>query len=207
MLGIKMRSPWTPTPGAELLADEAQVVGRFEVGNPVVEEPDTMRRTQAIQFVKPDRPSAQALAEVLEEALEPPWRIQLDEACGLGPRVPHGVGDSARLQHPAAGSRLDDLLANPRVHLSLEHIEPDIVLVHVWRKEQPRLERLLDDRDDPVCLLPVELDEDAVGVVTLVPGDQRLALDAFSHGSPPFAFGFPIVSAPLVTLNASKEIM
>jgi hypothetical protein len=33
------------------------------------------------------------------------------------------------------------------------------------------LERLLDDRDGSVRLLAVQLDEDAVGVVTLVLGD------------------------------------
>jgi hypothetical protein len=44
-----------PTPGSELLADEAQVVSRLEVGNPVVEEPDAVRLAKAIQFVEPDR--------------------------------------------------------------------------------------------------------------------------------------------------------
>jgi hypothetical protein len=39
-------------------ADEAQVVGRFELGNPVVEETDAVRLTKAIQFVEPDRPLA-----------------------------------------------------------------------------------------------------------------------------------------------------
>jgi hypothetical protein len=56
----------------------------------------------------------------------------------------------------------------------------------VWRQEKTRLERLLDDRDDPVRFLALELDDDAVGVVTLVSGDQCLALDAFTHGSPPW---------------------
>jgi hypothetical protein len=77
------------------------------------------------------------------------------------------MGDPARLQHPATGCRLDDLVANPGVHLPLEHVEPDIVLVHVWWEEKARLERLLDDRDGPVRLLAIQLDEDAVGVVTL----------------------------------------
>jgi hypothetical protein len=57
------------------------------------------------------------------------------------------------------------------VHLPLEHIQPDIVLMHVWREEKTGLERLLDDRDGSVRLLAVQLDEDAVGVVTLVLGD------------------------------------
>jgi hypothetical protein len=52
-----------------------------------------------------------------------------------------------------------------------------------WRQEKSRLERLLDDRDGPVRLLALQLDEDAVGVVTLVPGDQRPAIDAFTHVS------------------------
>jgi len=115
----------------ELLADDAQVVGRFEVGNPVVEETDTMWLAQPIQFVEPDGSLAQALSEVLEEELEPAWRVQLDDACRLGPRVPHGVGDTARLKDPAAGRRLDDLLADPSVHLPLEHVEPDIVFMYV----------------------------------------------------------------------------
>jgi hypothetical protein len=169
----------------KLLADDAQVVGRFEVGNPVVEETDTVRPAKAIQFVEPDRPLAQPLSEVLEEKLEPAWSVQLDDACRLGARVPHGVGDAARLQHPAAGCRLDDLLADPSVHLPLEHVEPDIVLVHVWRQEKTRLEWLLDDRDGPVRLFALKLDDDAVGDVTLVRGDQRLALDAFTHNSSP----------------------
>jgi hypothetical protein len=59
-----------PTPGSELHADDAQVVGRFEVGNPVVEETDTVRFAKAIQFVEPDRPLAQPLSEVLEEQLD-----------------------------------------------------------------------------------------------------------------------------------------
>src|SRR5215475_3046880 len=122
-----------PTPGSELFADEAQVVGRFEVGNPVVEETDAMRLAKAIQLVEPDRPLAQPLSEVLEEELEPTWRVQLDDACRLGPRVPHGVWDPARFQHPAAGCCLDDLIADPSVHLPLEHVEPDIVHVHVWQ--------------------------------------------------------------------------
>src|SRR5512144_2024714 len=116
-----------------LLADEAQVVGRFEVGNPVVEKTDTVRLAKAIQFVEPDRPLAQPLSEVLEEELEPTWRVQLDDTCRLGPRVPHSMGDPARFQHPAAWCRLDDLLGDPNVHFPLEHVEPDIVLMHVWR--------------------------------------------------------------------------
>ena len=152
----------------ELLADDAQVVSRFEVGNPVVEETDTVRPAKAIQFAEPDRPLAQPLSEILEEELEPTWRVQLDDACWLGPRVPHGMGDPARLHHPAAWRRLDDLLGDPNVHLPLEHVEPDIVLVHVWRQEKTRLERLLDDRDGPVRLLAVKLDDDAVDDVTLV---------------------------------------
>jgi hypothetical protein len=117
------------TPGSKLLADEAQVVGRFEIGNPVVEEADAVRLAKAIQFVEPDRPLPQPLSEVLEEELEPTRRVQLDDTCGYGPCVPHGVGDSARFQHPAARCRLDDLIADPSVHLPLEHVEPDIVLV------------------------------------------------------------------------------
>jgi hypothetical protein len=54
-----------------LLADDTHVVGRLEVGDPVVEETDTVRLAKAIQFVEPDRPLAQPLAEVLEEELEP----------------------------------------------------------------------------------------------------------------------------------------
>jgi hypothetical protein len=64
------------------------------------------------------------------------------------------------------------------VHLPLEHVEPDIVLVHVRRQEKTRFERLLDNRDDPVRILAIKLDQHAVGVVTLVLGDQRLALHA-----------------------------
>src|SRR4029434_5232318 len=41
-------------------------------------------------------------------------------------------------------------IADPSLHLPLEYVEPDIVLVHVWRYEKTRLERLLDDQDDPV---------------------------------------------------------
>jgi hypothetical protein len=94
-------------------------------------------------------------------------------------------GDPARLQHPATGCRPDDLVANPGVHRPLQHIEPDIVVVHVWRQEKTRLERLLDDRDGPVRLLAVQLDDDTVGVVTLIPGDQDLAPDAFTHSAAP----------------------
>ena len=36
----------------ELLADEAQVVGRLEVGDPVVEEADAVRLAKAIQFIE-----------------------------------------------------------------------------------------------------------------------------------------------------------
>jgi hypothetical protein len=95
------------------------------------------------------------------------------------------VRDPAKLQHPAARCRRDDLVADPGVHLPLKHIEPDIVLVHMWRKEDTRLEGLLDDGDDPVRLLTVQLDDHAVGVITLVPGDQRPALAAFTHGPRP----------------------
>jgi hypothetical protein len=45
------------------------------------------------------------------------------------------VGDPARLQHSAAGFGRDDIVADPRVHLPFEHVELDIVLVHVWRQE------------------------------------------------------------------------
>jgi hypothetical protein len=92
-----------------------------------------VRLAKAIQFLEPDRPLEQPLSEVFEKELEPTWRVHLDEACRLGPRVPHGVGDPARLQHPAAGCRLDDLVADPDMHLPFEDVEPDIVLVHVWR--------------------------------------------------------------------------
>ena len=73
------------TPGSELLADEAQVVGRFEVGNPVVEETDAVRPTKAIQFVEPDRPLAQALSEVLEQELEPTCVYTSMMRAGSGP--------------------------------------------------------------------------------------------------------------------------
>jgi hypothetical protein len=53
------------------------------------------------------------------------------------------------------------------MHCPRKHIQPDIVLVHVWRQQETWLERLLDDRDGPVRLLAIQLDEDAVGVVTL----------------------------------------
>jgi hypothetical protein len=55
----------------------------------------------------------------------------------------------------------------------------------MWRKEDTRLEGLLDDGDDPVRLLTVQLDDHAVGVIILVPGDQRPALAAFTHGPRP----------------------
>jgi hypothetical protein len=38
-----------------------------------------MRLAKAIEFVEPDWPLPQPLAEVLEEELEPTWRIQLDD--------------------------------------------------------------------------------------------------------------------------------
>jgi hypothetical protein len=41
--------------GSHLLADDAQVVGRFELSDPIVEELDAVRPAQAIQFVEPDR--------------------------------------------------------------------------------------------------------------------------------------------------------
>jgi hypothetical protein len=90
---------------------------------------DAVRLAKAIQFVEPDRPLAQPVSEVLEEELEPTRRVELDEACRLGPRVPHRVGDPARLQHPATGCGLDDLLADPGMHRPLKDVEPDIVLV------------------------------------------------------------------------------
>lgn len=56
---------------SELLADDAQVVGRFEVGNPVVEETDTVRLAKTIQFVEPDRPLAPPLSS-LKKSSNPP---------------------------------------------------------------------------------------------------------------------------------------
>src|SRR5262249_44265185 len=105
-----------PNPGSELLADEAQVVSRFEVGNPVVEKTDAVRLAKAIQFVEPDRSLAQALSEVLEEELKPTWRVQLDDARGFTPPVPHGVEEPGTLRHPAPGGRLDALTADPGGH-------------------------------------------------------------------------------------------
>ena len=55
MDGDQTSSMMSP-PAAELLADEAQVVGRFEVRNPVVEETNAVRLAKVIQFVEPDRP-------------------------------------------------------------------------------------------------------------------------------------------------------
>src|SRR5574341_121457 len=112
---------------AALFADKAQAVGRFEVGNPVSKESDAGRRAEAVQFVEPNRSLVQPLAEVLEEALEPTWRVQLDDARRLGTRVPHGVRDAAGLEHPTAGWGRDDLIADPSMHFPLEHVEPDII--------------------------------------------------------------------------------
>ncbi len=122
---------WSETTCA-LLADDAQVVGGFELGDPVVEEFDAVRFAQAIQFVESDGALAQPVSEVLEEELESTRRVHLDEACRLWPRVPHGVGDPARLHHPASGRCPDDLVADPRMHLSRDDVEPDIVLMNMW---------------------------------------------------------------------------
>lgn len=54
---------------SELLSHNAQVVGGFEVWDPVVEEADAVRLAEAIQLVDPDRPAAQPLSEALEEQL------------------------------------------------------------------------------------------------------------------------------------------
>src|SRR6202008_2515345 len=80
-----------------LLADYAEVVGRFQIGDPVVEKWDAVRRAEAIQFVEPDRALAEPVSEVLEEQLESTGRVHLDDACRLSPRVPHGMRNSARL--------------------------------------------------------------------------------------------------------------
>jgi hypothetical protein len=53
---------WPEVTSWELLADDAQVVGRLEVGNPVVEETDAVRPAKAVQFIEPDRPLAQPLS-------------------------------------------------------------------------------------------------------------------------------------------------
>ena len=69
-----MNGRWVcnPNPGPELPADEAQVVGRFEVANPVVEETDAVRLAKAIQFVESDRPLAPALSKSLKKSSNPP---------------------------------------------------------------------------------------------------------------------------------------
>ena len=51
----------------------------------------------------------------------------------------------------------------------------------MWRQEQSRTEPLLDDRDRPVRLLAVDLDQHVAGDGTLVLGDQHFALCAFRH--------------------------
>ena len=67
---------------------------------------------------------------------------------------PHGVRNAARLQHPATRCRPDDLVADPGVHLALEHVEPYIVFMDVWREEEAGAESLLDDRDGPIVSSP-----------------------------------------------------
>ena len=77
------------------------------------------------------------------------------------------------------------------MHRPLEHIQPDIVFVHVWRQEDTRLERLLDDRDGPVRLLAIQLDEDTVGVVINFPNrlymgaGRREEVDEIRHEDDP----------------------
>ena len=67
-----MNSRWAHTLDLELLADEAQVVGRFEVGNPVVEETYAVRPAKAIQFVEPDRPWRSRSPKSLKKSSNPP---------------------------------------------------------------------------------------------------------------------------------------
>ena len=57
-------SPSPSNPSLGLFADDPQVIGGFQVGNPVVEEPDAVRLAKAIQFLEPDRPLTQPVSEV-----------------------------------------------------------------------------------------------------------------------------------------------
>ena len=116
-----------------LLADDAQVVGRFELGDPVVEELDAVRFAQAIQFVEPDGPWRNRSPKSLKKSSNPPGVYTSMRRAGSGPafHMVWGIRRGFITQQP--GVALDDLVADPGVHLSLEDVEPDIVLMNVWR--------------------------------------------------------------------------
>jgi hypothetical protein len=66
---------------------------------------DAVRLAKAIQLVEPDRPLAQPVSEVLEEELEPTRRVELDEACRLGPvfHIVWGIRRGFSTQQPGVG--------------------------------------------------------------------------------------------------------
>ena len=87
-----------------------------------------MGLSEAVQLIEPERTVAKAFVEDLEEELESTWRVHLDDPGWVGTRVPHGVGDAPRLEHPAARRAPDHILRHTYMRLSLECVEPHIVL-------------------------------------------------------------------------------
>ena len=101
---VNGRGSPTPTPGSELLADEAKVVGRFEVGNPVVEETDAVRLAKAIQLVEPDGPWRNRSPKSLKKSSNPPGVYSSMMRAGSDPafHMVWGSGEASAPSCPAS---------------------------------------------------------------------------------------------------------
>src|SRR4051794_7863431 len=89
------------------------------------------------------------VGQLLEVALEPAGRDDLEDPAGLVARVPEGVPLTARLEHEVARPGHDDLAAEVRAHPALEH-ERVLVLAAVAvqrRRQRARRDRVLDERE------------------------------------------------------------
>src|SRR5918999_3074579 len=103
------------------------------------------------------------VGELLEEALEPGGRDDLEEPRGLVAGVPEGVPLVARLEDQVAGAADHDLVAKQRADAALEHVAV-LVLAEVavqGRRERPRRHRVLHEREPLVGLGPIDHEPDA----------------------------------------------
>ncbi len=145
-----MGQPESPAEPGHALDVELERVARGELAQP----PGVRAGGPAV---------AEHVGQLAEVVLEPAGRDHLDDPALRVARVPERVPLPAWLEHPRAGTGLDDPLAEERPERPLDD-ERVLVLVAMTverRSERPRRDRVLDDGEAALGLVGLDLPDDS----------------------------------------------